>query len=142
MSTPPSTLPSSGTGRSVRRWRRCSPPAATASRSTSASPTLYDLPRAVYFDDEIMQVWQSLGIAEDLDVLPVDTYEWFGADGETILRLEHPGRAPSGWEPGYSFYQPDARAGAGPGGASAARRHGRTEAGAQRRSCRRTTTSS
>ena len=68
--------------------------------------TLYDLPRAVYFDDEIMQVWQSLGIAEDLDVLPVDTYEWFGADGETILRLEHPGRAPSGWEPGYSFYQP------------------------------------
>ena len=29
---------------------------------------LYDLPRAVYFDDEIMQIWQSLGIAEDLDV--------------------------------------------------------------------------
>jgi 2-polyprenyl-6-methoxyphenol hydroxylase-like FAD-dependent oxidoreductase len=67
---------------------------------------LYDLPRAVYFDDEIMQVWQSLGIAEDLDVLPVDSYEWFGADGETILRLQHPGHAPSGWEPGYSFYQP------------------------------------
>ena len=60
---------------------------------------LYDLPRAVYFDDEIMQVWQSLGIVEDLDVLPVDTYEWFGADGETILRLGHPGRPPSGWEP-------------------------------------------
>jgi 2-polyprenyl-6-methoxyphenol hydroxylase-like FAD-dependent oxidoreductase len=67
---------------------------------------LYDLPRAVYFDDEIMQVWQSLGIVEDLDVLPVDTYEWFGADGETILRLEHPGGAPSGWKSGYFFYQP------------------------------------
>jgi 2-polyprenyl-6-methoxyphenol hydroxylase-like FAD-dependent oxidoreductase len=67
---------------------------------------LYDLPRAVYFDDEIMQVWQSLGIVDDLDVLPVDTYEWFGADGETILRLEHPGHSRSGWEPGYTFYQP------------------------------------
>jgi 2-polyprenyl-6-methoxyphenol hydroxylase-like FAD-dependent oxidoreductase len=67
---------------------------------------LYDLPRAVYFDDEIMQVWQSLGIAEDLDVLPVDTYDWFGSDGEPIFRLKHPGHAPSGWEPGYSFHQP------------------------------------
>jgi 2-polyprenyl-6-methoxyphenol hydroxylase-like FAD-dependent oxidoreductase len=67
---------------------------------------LYDLPRAVYFDDEIMQVWQSLGIAGELDVLPMGTYEWFGADGETMLRLAHPGSSPSGWEPGYSFYQP------------------------------------
>ena len=67
---------------------------------------LYDLPRAVYFDDEIMQVWQSLWIADALDVRPVSTYQWFGADGGTILRLEHPGQAPSGWEPGYSFYQP------------------------------------
>ncbi|MDA0166850.1 bifunctional 3-(3-hydroxy-phenyl)propionate/3-hydroxycinnamic acid hydroxylase [Solirubrobacter ginsenosidimutans] len=67
---------------------------------------LYDLPRAVYFDDEIMQVWQSLGIAGDLDVLPINTYEWFGADGDTILRMEHPKLGPSGWEPGYLFYQP------------------------------------
>ncbi len=67
---------------------------------------LYALPRAVYFDDEIMQVWQSLGIVDDLDVVPVDSYEWFGADGETILRLQHPGSVPSGWEPGYLFYQP------------------------------------
>ena len=68
--------------------------------------SLYDLPRAVYFDDEIMQVWQSLGIADDLDVLPINTYEWFGADGDTILRMEHPALGPSGWEPGYLFYQP------------------------------------
>lgn len=67
---------------------------------------LYDLPRAVYFDDEIMQVWQALGITEELDLLPVDAYHWFGADGEEILRMRHPGLGPSGWEPGYLFYQP------------------------------------
>src|SRR6476469_6128160 len=67
---------------------------------------VYDLPRAVYFDDEIMQVWQALGIADELDVLPVNTYAWFGADGEPILRMQHPDIGPSGWEPGYTFYQP------------------------------------
>jgi 2-polyprenyl-6-methoxyphenol hydroxylase-like FAD-dependent oxidoreductase len=67
---------------------------------------LYDLPRAVYFDDEIMQVWQSLGIADELDTIPVASYQWFGADGQTIFRLEHPSVGPSGWEPGYCFYQP------------------------------------
>ena len=67
---------------------------------------LYELPRAAYFDDEIMQVWQSLGIVDELDVLPVKAYEWFGADGETIARMEHPALGPSGWEPGYLFFQP------------------------------------
>jgi 2-polyprenyl-6-methoxyphenol hydroxylase-like FAD-dependent oxidoreductase len=67
---------------------------------------LYELPRAVYFDDEIMQVWQSLGIAEEIDAVPIKTYHWFGADGETIFRLQHPEAGPSGWDPGYCFYQP------------------------------------
>jgi 2-polyprenyl-6-methoxyphenol hydroxylase-like FAD-dependent oxidoreductase len=67
---------------------------------------LYDLPRAVYFDDEIMQVWQSLGIADEIDTIPATTYQWFGADGDAIFRLEHPVVGPSGWEPGYFFYQP------------------------------------
>lgn len=67
---------------------------------------LYDLPRAIYFDDEIMQVWQSLGIAEQIDVLPAKSYDWFGADGEPIVRMEHSGLGPSGWEPGYTFFQP------------------------------------
>ena len=67
---------------------------------------LYDLPRAVYFDDEIMRVWQSLGIAAEIDTIPVDTYQWFGADGEPIFHLEHPAVGSSGWEPGYCFYQP------------------------------------
>jgi 2-polyprenyl-6-methoxyphenol hydroxylase-like FAD-dependent oxidoreductase len=71
-------------------------------------PDLYDLPRAVYFDDEIKQVWQALGVVDEIadDLLPVDAYEWFGADGERILRLAHPEVGPSGWAPGYLFYQP------------------------------------
>jgi 2-polyprenyl-6-methoxyphenol hydroxylase-like FAD-dependent oxidoreductase len=69
---------------------------------------LYELPRAVYFDDEIMQVWQAVGIVDDIadDLLAVNTYEWFGADGETILHMEQPDVGPSGWGSGYSFYQP------------------------------------
>jgi 2-polyprenyl-6-methoxyphenol hydroxylase-like FAD-dependent oxidoreductase/catechol 2,3-dioxygenase-like lactoylglutathione lyase family enzyme len=70
---------------------------------------IYRLPRAVYFDDEIMQVWQDLGIVWDLadDLLPLHTYNWFGADGEPILRMEIPSPTRSGWEPGYSFFQPN-----------------------------------
>ncbi|HEX6712611.1 MAG TPA: bifunctional 3-(3-hydroxy-phenyl)propionate/3-hydroxycinnamic acid hydroxylase [Thermoleophilaceae bacterium] len=70
---------------------------------------IYRLPRAVYFDDEIMQVWQDLGITWDLadDLLPTDTYNWFGADGQPILRMEIPSPTRSGWEPGYSFFQPN-----------------------------------
>ena len=71
-------------------------------------PDLYDLPRAVYFDDEIKQVWQALGVVDEIaaDLLPVDAYEWFGADGERILRIAHPEVGPSGWASGYLFYQP------------------------------------
>ena len=71
-------------------------------------PDLYDLPRAVYFDDEIKQVWQALGVVDEIadDLLPVDAYEWLGADGEPILRLAHPDVGPSGWASGYLFYQP------------------------------------
>ena len=73
---------------------------------------IYRLPRAVYFDDEIMQVWQALGIADELadDLLPALTYSWFGADGELIVKMElaSPGR--SGWEPGYTFFQPNLEA--------------------------------
>ena len=38
------------------------------------------------------------------------TYHWFGADGELIVKMElaSPGR--SGWEPGYTFFQPNLEA--------------------------------
>lgn len=69
---------------------------------------LYDLPRAVHFDHEIMRVWQALGIVEEIadDLLPIYDYRWFGADGEPIMTMRGQTPAPSGWEPNYLFFQP------------------------------------
>src|SRR6476620_114239 len=73
---------------------------------------LYGLPRAVTFDDEAMRVWQQVGIVDDLagDLMPATSYDWFGADGEPILRLELPSPGLSGWERGYLFFQPNLEA--------------------------------
>ena len=83
---------------------------------------IYHLPRAVYFDDEIMQVWQSLGIADELadDVLPASTYNWFGADGELIVTMESrsPGRSRLG--AGIHLLPAEPRGRARPGRAGAA----------------------
>ena len=69
---------------------------------------LYDLPRAIHFDHEIMRVWQQLGIVDELehDLLPIHEYRWFGADGEPIMTMRAQSPAPSGWEPNYLFFQP------------------------------------
>jgi len=72
-------------------------------------PQLYDLPRAAVFDHEVMRIWQSLGIQEEIggDLQPVRDYVWYGADGEQIMRIElNPEEVPSGWEPAYLFFQP------------------------------------
>ena len=115
-----------------RRLRAGGPDAGGAARAAAGHRVavyerfaeLYDLPRAVYFDDEIMQVWQSLGhrrrAADDL--LPVTAYDWFGADGEPILRMEHPAARPvrAGSRATPSTSRPRARA--RPRGAGAAHR--------------------
>ena len=70
---------------------------------------IYRLPRAVHLDHEIMRLLQSLGLADLLadQFIPVPDYQWFGADGELILRFEIQGLAPSGWEQDYMFFQPE-----------------------------------
>jgi 2-polyprenyl-6-methoxyphenol hydroxylase-like FAD-dependent oxidoreductase len=69
---------------------------------------LYGLPRAVYFDDNTIRVWQGLGIIEEIahDLLPTNRYLWFGADGELVLSMELVSPGPSGWESGYQGFQP------------------------------------
>jgi 2-polyprenyl-6-methoxyphenol hydroxylase-like FAD-dependent oxidoreductase len=71
-------------------------------------PEPFGLPRAIRMDHEAMRIWQELGIAEQLlvDALPVERYEWFGADGEPIVAFDMP-PAPSGWAFSYTFFQPE-----------------------------------
>jgi 2-polyprenyl-6-methoxyphenol hydroxylase-like FAD-dependent oxidoreductase len=70
---------------------------------------IYRLPRAVHLDHEIMRLLQSLGLSEVLaeEMVPVDDYRWFGADGELLLRFEPRSPAPSGWDGDYMFFQPE-----------------------------------
>src|ERR1700749_1836969 len=70
---------------------------------------IYRLPRAVHLDHEIMRLLQSLGLAEVLaeEMVPVRDYQWFGADGELLLRFEPRSPAPSGWDGDYMFFQPE-----------------------------------
>ena len=70
---------------------------------------IYHLPRAVHLDHEIMRLLQSLGLTDVLasEMVPVHDYQWFGADGERLLRFDANGPAVSGWEPDYMFFQPE-----------------------------------
>ena len=70
---------------------------------------IYRLPRAVHLDHEIMRLLQSLDLAEALEaeMIPVRDYQWFGADGELLLRFDAEGHAPSAWESDYMFFQPE-----------------------------------
>jgi 3-(3-hydroxy-phenyl)propionate hydroxylase len=73
---------------------------------------IYRLPRAVHLDHEIMRLLQSLGLSDVLaeGMIPVPEYEWFGADGERLLRFDVSGMARSGWESDYMFFQPELEA--------------------------------
>jgi 2-polyprenyl-6-methoxyphenol hydroxylase-like FAD-dependent oxidoreductase/catechol 2,3-dioxygenase-like lactoylglutathione lyase family enzyme len=72
-------------------------------------PEIYRLPRAVHIDHEIVRLLQALGLTDVLaeELVPVRDYEWFGADGDLLLRFERQGLAPSGWESSYMFFQPE-----------------------------------
>lgn len=69
---------------------------------------LYNLPRAACFDDEIMRVFQKLGIVEEVSrgaVVQRD-YDWINAAGETLVEFEYADPAPGGWAALYMMFQP------------------------------------
>ncbi len=70
---------------------------------------IYRLPRAVHLDHEIMRLLQSLDLADALaaEMIPVHDYQWFGADGQPLLRFDVESPAVSGWESDYMFFQPE-----------------------------------
>ena len=71
---------------------------------------IYLLPRAVHFDDEVMRVFQTLGLAERLlphtHVSP--GMHFVDASGRLILDWSRPQEiGPLGWNASYRFHQPD-----------------------------------
>lgn len=71
---------------------------------------IYRLPRAVHFDDEVMRVFQTLGLAEP--ILPhthvSPGMRFVDASGKLVLDWSRsPDIGPLGWNVSYRFHQPD-----------------------------------
>lgn len=70
---------------------------------------VYPLPRAAHVDHEIMRIFQSLGIIDEIapHVRVAPNYEFRAADGRVLMRMEREGViGASGWPVGYNLYQP------------------------------------
>ncbi len=72
--------------------------------------TIYNLPRAVHFDDETMRVFQSVGIADELEkrtrVNP--GMRFVDESGNLLLDWPRPeGIGPHAWHTSYRLHQPD-----------------------------------
>ena len=70
----------------------------------------YNLPRAVHFDDEIMRVFQTIGITKDFlkyTIINKGT-KFVNSKGEIVLDWPRPRKiTENGWYPSYRFHQPD-----------------------------------
>lgn len=73
-------------------------------------PEVFPRPRAVFFDDEIMRVFQGLDLASLVKnaAQPVRGMDLVNAQGELLYRYQAPqGPGPLGWEEGFMFHQPE-----------------------------------
>ena len=72
--------------------------------------SFYPLPRAVHFDDEIMRVFQTIGITKDFlkyTIINKGT-KFVNSKGKIILDWPRPRKFTiNGWYPSYRFNQPD-----------------------------------
>lgn len=72
-------------------------------------PEIYTLPRAVHFDHEVMRIFQSMGLAEEILPCtgPVGGYQFKNGQGEILFEIELQNATSSqGWCPDYMFHQP------------------------------------
>ena len=71
---------------------------------------IHALPRAVHFDDEIMRVFQALGIAERVAEVAIINkgMQFRDAGGKLLLDWPRPQtEGPQGWHPSWRFHQPN-----------------------------------
>jgi 3-(3-hydroxy-phenyl)propionate hydroxylase len=72
-------------------------------------PGVYEIPRAIALDHEIMRVFQQIGIVDEVLPFtePFTNSEWFGADGHLIRRMTMVAPPfPQGYTPSLVFTQP------------------------------------
>lgn len=70
---------------------------------------IYDLPRAVFFDDEVMRVFQKIGLSDEIlrSTAKVQGMDLITQTGLTLASYEAPTEvSPLGWHAGYMFHQP------------------------------------
>lgn len=73
------------------------------------SEGIYDKPRAIALDHEVMRVFQELGVVDEIApyIAAYPASEYRGVDGRVIKRLDTaPPPYPLGWLPNLSFTQP------------------------------------
>ena len=73
-------------------------------------PSIYELPRAVHFDDEVGRIFQAAGVRDEIlavtDPVP-DFYEWRNRGGEALLKIDWATAGSQGWPTANFFTQPD-----------------------------------
>ena len=72
-------------------------------------PDVYEIPRAIALDHELMRVFQQLGVVDAVLPFtePFTPSEWFGADGQLIRRMTMVAPPwPQGYTPSIVFTQP------------------------------------
>ncbi len=72
-------------------------------------PAAYHLPRAVAFDDEIMRIFQSLGLSDQMAAITAvgEGVDFVDADGNVLVTWPRPQvLSPNGWYVNYRFHQP------------------------------------
>ncbi len=70
---------------------------------------VYEIPRAIALDHEVMRVFQQIGVADAVATYtePFTPSEWFGADGQLIRRMTMVDPPyPQGYTPSLVFTQP------------------------------------
>jgi 3-(3-hydroxy-phenyl)propionate hydroxylase len=74
------------------------------------STSIFNLPRAVHFDDEVMRIFQKLRLAQRIEARTqkVKGMDLVSANGDLLARYAAP-KAPTsqGWYEGYMFHQPE-----------------------------------
>ena len=78
-----------------------------------SATTIYDKPRAITADQEVMRIFQECGVADDIapTTSPHPGTDFVGIEGQVIKRF-YPAPPPHrlGWEPTWMFVQPELEA--------------------------------